>query len=166
MRHATMHDPASVSVIAPAGEVVGRGAGGVDTFREPGTEVVAHARNPWQQADDLRVQPFRSRRAYFAWAAAIDGKRGSGAPPQSRPEPTILVHDRLALELGGLRVEVIACTGAETVDSLLVWLPASRVCITPTVCSKPSRYRTRLLRLAPAMNASASAAGSWVGNPS
>jgi alkyl sulfatase BDS1-like metallo-beta-lactamase superfamily hydrolase len=107
--------------------------GGVDTFREPGTEIVAHARNPWQQADDLRVQPFRSRRAYFAWAAAIDGKRGAGAPPQSRPEPTILVHDRIALELGGLRVEVIACTGAETVDSLLVWLPASRVCITSNI---------------------------------
>ena len=97
--------------------------GGVDCFREPGTEIVAHARNPWQQADDLRVQPFRSRRAYFAWAAAIDGKRAPQAgrvPVQSHPEPTILVDDRLAFDLGGRRVEVLACTGAETVDSLLV----------------------------------------------
>jgi alkyl sulfatase BDS1-like metallo-beta-lactamase superfamily hydrolase len=110
--------------------------GGVDCFREAGTEIVAHARNPWQQADDLRVQPFRSRRAYFAWAAAIDGKRTPQAgrvPVQSRPEPTILVRDREAFELGGRRFEVIACTGAETVDSLLVWLPAERICITSNV---------------------------------
>ncbi len=110
--------------------------GGTDCFREPGTEIVAHARNPWQQADDLRVQPFRSRRAYFAWAAAIDGTRGApGAAPlrQSRPEPTILVADRFAFELGGVRVEVIACTGAETVDSLLVWLPDARVLVTSNV---------------------------------
>ena len=97
--------------------------GGTDVFREAGTEIVAHARNPWQQADDLRVQPFRSRRAYFAWAAAIDGKRtpqGGHVPVQSRPTPTILVADRFAFELGGRRMEVIACIGAEIVDSLLV----------------------------------------------
>ncbi len=104
--------------------------GGVGAFLEPGTDVVAHERSPWQQADDLRVQPFRSRRAYFAWAAAIDGKRQAGAPPQSVATPTILVRDRLAIELGGRRVDVIACVGAETTDSLLVWLPAERICIT------------------------------------
>jgi alkyl sulfatase BDS1-like metallo-beta-lactamase superfamily hydrolase len=111
--------------------------GGTDCFREPGTEIVAHARTPWQQADDLRVQPFRSRRAYFAWAAAIDGKRGTaGAPPrQARPEPTILVDDRFGCELGGVAVEVLACTGAETTDSLLVWLPAERVLVTSNVFS-------------------------------
>jgi alkyl sulfatase BDS1-like metallo-beta-lactamase superfamily hydrolase len=107
--------------------------GGVGAFLEPGTDVVAHERSPWQQADDLRVQPFRSRRAYFAWAAAIDGKRRAGAPPQSPTTPTILVRDRLALELGGRRFEVIACSGAETTDSLLVWLPAERVCVTSNV---------------------------------
>jgi alkyl sulfatase BDS1-like metallo-beta-lactamase superfamily hydrolase len=111
--------------------------GGVDCLREPGTEIVAHAYNPAQQADDLRVQPFRSRRAYFAWAAAIDGKRGSGGTPpvQSRPHPTIAVRDRFAFELGGLRVEVVACTGAETPDSLLVWLPQRRILVTSNVFS-------------------------------
>ena len=104
--------------------------GGVACFREAGTEVVAHARNPWQQADDLRVQPFRSRRAYFAWAAAIDGKRSAGVPVPSPAEPTILVRDRLEIELGGRRLEIIACTGAETTDSLVVWLPAERICVT------------------------------------
>ena len=112
--------------------------GGVDCLREPGTEIVAHADNPAQQADDLRVQPFRSRRAYFAWAAAIDGKRGTSAGPppvQSRPQPTIAVRDRLAIELGGRRVEVIACSGAETPDSLLVWLPDQRILVTSNIFS-------------------------------
>src|SRR4029450_1583061 len=107
--------------------------GGVAVFREPGTDVIAHARNPWQQADDLRVQPFRSRRAYFAWAAAIDGKRRAGGPAPSPAEPTVLVADRSPLELGGRRIDVIACTGAETTDSLLVWLPDERICITSNV---------------------------------
>jgi len=112
--------------------------GGVDCFREPGTEVVAHALNPAQQADDARIQPFRTRRSYFAWAAAIDGKRrpqGGAVPVQSRPTPTVLVRDRFAFELGGLRVEVIACTGAETPDSLVVWLPDRRTLITSNVFS-------------------------------
>ena len=112
--------------------------GGVDVLRDAGSEIIAHVHNPAQQADDLRVQPFRSRRAYFAWAAAIDGKRGApgGQPPvQSRPEPTILVRDRHAFALGGLQVEILACTGAETPDSLLVWLPERRILITSNVFS-------------------------------
>jgi alkyl sulfatase BDS1-like metallo-beta-lactamase superfamily hydrolase len=110
--------------------------GGVEHFREAGTEVVAHANNPAQQAYDARLQPFRTRRAYFAWAAAIDGKarpQGGAAPVQARPEPTILVHDRLAFGLGGVRFELIGCAGAETDDSLLVWLPDERICITGNV---------------------------------
>lgn len=112
--------------------------GGTDHFREAGTAIVAHANNPSQQADDARIQPFRTRRSYFAWASAIDGKsraQGGQVPVQSRPTPTVLVKDRFVFELGGLRVEVIACTGAETTDSLLVWLPAQRICITSNIFS-------------------------------
>src|SRR5262249_21984507 len=78
----------------------------------------------------------RSRRAYFAWAAAIDGKnapRDGRVPMQSHPVPTRLVHDRLAFALGGRRVEVLACTGAETTDSLLVWLPDDAILVTSNV---------------------------------
>jgi glyoxylase-like metal-dependent hydrolase (beta-lactamase superfamily II) len=112
--------------------------GGVDHFRDEETQIVAHANNPAQQADDARIQPFRTRRSYFAWASAIEGKsrpQGGQIPVQSRPTPTILVRDRHAFELGGLRVEVIACTGAETTDSLLVWLPAQRICLTSNIFS-------------------------------
>jgi len=112
--------------------------GGVDHFRQPGTQVIAHAHNPVHQADDARIQPFRTRRSYFAWAAAIEGKsrpQGGAVPVQSRPQPNILLRGPFAFELGGLRVELIPCTGAETQDSLLVWLPAQRICITSNIFS-------------------------------
>jgi alkyl sulfatase BDS1-like metallo-beta-lactamase superfamily hydrolase len=110
--------------------------GGVDAFREPGTEVVAHANNPAQQAYDARLAAFRSRRAYFAWAAAIDRKteaRGGVVPVQSRPEPTITFADRYDFTLGGVRFELIGCAGAETDDAMLVWLPEERICFTGNV---------------------------------
>lgn len=110
--------------------------GGVDLFREAGTEVVAQANGAAQQAYDARLAAFRQRRAYFAFAESIDRKqqpRGGRVPVQSRPAPTITVHDRYAFELGGLRVELIAVAGAETDDSMLVWLPADRICFAGNV---------------------------------
>ena len=108
--------------------------GGVDLFREPGTEVVAHAKNAAQQAYDARLAPFRARRSHFAFAESFERMRrvgAGGAPPvQSRPAPTIAVEDRYAFELGGVHFESIACDGAETEDSLLVWLPQQRICFT------------------------------------
>jgi len=111
--------------------------GGVELFREPGTEIVAHASNASQQAYDARLAAFRARRSYFAFAESFERMRQKspgGAPPhQARPTPTLSVADRDAFELGGLRFELIACDGAETEDSLLVWLPQHRICFTGNV---------------------------------
>lgn len=110
--------------------------GGVDCFREPGTEVVAHAANGAQQAHDARLAPFRARRSTFAFAEAFRRMAGTGEGPppvQSRPTPTITVEDRHAFTLGELDVELIGCAGAETEDSLLVWLPERRICFTGNV---------------------------------
>jgi len=110
--------------------------GGVDLFREPGTEVVAQASNAAQQAYDARLAAFRQRRAYFAFAESIDRKQqpqGGRVPAQARPVPTITVQDRHTFELGGLRFELIAVAGAETEDSMLVWLPEHRICFTGNV---------------------------------
>jgi len=110
--------------------------GGVDLFREPGTEVVAQANNAVQQAYDARLAPFRARRSYFAFAESFDRMRGSGGGPppvQSRPTPTITFDDRYAFALGGRRFELIACPGAETEDSMVVWLPEEGICFTGNV---------------------------------
>jgi glyoxylase-like metal-dependent hydrolase (beta-lactamase superfamily II) len=111
--------------------------GGVDLFREAGTQVIAQANNPAQQAYDLRLAPFRARRSAFAFAqafAAMSERGPDGRPPvQSRPQPTLTFEDRYDFELGGMRFELIGVSGAETEDSLLVWLPAQRICFTGNV---------------------------------
>jgi alkyl sulfatase BDS1-like metallo-beta-lactamase superfamily hydrolase len=60
--------------------------------------------------------------------AAMEHARmvGVGAVAQARPEPTLLVHDRLELNIDGREFEFIATPGGETFDSMVVWLPDSR----------------------------------------
>ena len=114
--------------------------GGVDFFLEEGTEVVAQANNASQQADDARIAAFRARRSYFAFAEAIsranryieENLKGD-VPAQSRPTPTITFEDEYAFELGGLRFELIGVSGAETTDSMLIWLPQHGICFTGNV---------------------------------
>jgi alkyl sulfatase BDS1-like metallo-beta-lactamase superfamily hydrolase len=53
---------------------------------------------------------------------------GIGTIGQSRPEPTITFQDRLEIELGGERLELIAAPGGETLDSMVIWLPDRKIC--------------------------------------
>jgi alkyl sulfatase BDS1-like metallo-beta-lactamase superfamily hydrolase len=111
--------------------------GGVDVFREPGTKVVAQANNPSHQAYDARLAPFRARRSMFAFADSIRAASkvagGAAPPPQARPTPDVLFEGRYTFTLGGLRFELIGVAGAETEDSLLVWLPQHGICFTGNV---------------------------------
>jgi len=109
--------------------------GGVDLLREPGTEVVAQARNPAHQEDDARIAAFRGRRSAFAFAGAIAKANayirehiGGAVNPQSKPEPTLTFDERMDFTLGDVRFELIATPGGETRDSMVVWLPDSRIC--------------------------------------
>lgn len=109
--------------------------GGVDFFREPGTEVVAQANNRVQQGDNVRLEPFRIARSAFAFAETVaQGVResrqkfGGSIPPQATPTPTITFDDRYAFELGDRRFELLSTPGGETTDSMVVWLPQQRLC--------------------------------------
>jgi len=109
--------------------------GGVDLFREEGTEIVAQAGNPAHQDEDERLMPFRGSRSAFAFIDAImraskyieDNIEGP-VPPQSKPVPTITFDDAYAFELGGLRFELLAVPGGETTESMAVWLPQHGIC--------------------------------------
>jgi alkyl sulfatase BDS1-like metallo-beta-lactamase superfamily hydrolase len=116
--------------------------GGVDLFREEGTEVVAQANNPAHQAEDARLQSFRASRSAFAFREAIASSlryvqehSGDPVPPQSRPEPTIAFDDYHAFELGGVRFELLSVSGGETTDSMVVWLPQHGICFTGNLFS-------------------------------
>ena len=106
--------------------------GGIDVLRDEHSEVIAQANfTVWRQ-DNERLEAFRSRNSAFAFIdailAAMEHARelGVGQVAQGRPEPTIAVDDRLALDVGGRRIELIATPGGETFDSMVVWLPEER----------------------------------------
>ncbi len=114
--------------------------GGTDQFLEEGTEIVAQENNPAHQAEDGLIAGFRARRSFFAFAKSImkanafmKEQTGGKIPGQSRPTPNLTFKDEFSFELGGLRVELIHAPGAETKDSLLVWLPEQRICFTGNV---------------------------------
>jgi alkyl sulfatase BDS1-like metallo-beta-lactamase superfamily hydrolase len=113
--------------------------GGVDVLREPGTDVIAQAAFTTWRTDNERLEAFRSRNAAFAWIDAIvaamryANSLGVGQVAQARPEPTVVVDDRLDLDVGGRRMELLSVPGGETTDSLAVWLPDERIAFTGNV---------------------------------
>lgn len=130
--------------------------GGVAYFREqnPGLRVIAQAGNPAHQAYDGRLATFRASRSAFAFADKFAGAFAHYAehgltsfPAQDVPVPDILVEDQYTLELGGLQVELIAVPGAETNDSLVVWLPQHRICLTGNLFGCPFGHFPNLVTI-------------------
>ena len=103
--------------------------GGVDTFREEGTQLIAQANIAACQADDERIHGLRIRRSlpFFADVMGQPGfVRGDDAtiPPLPKPAQADITFDEtFALTCGGRRFELISVPGGETIDSLVVWIP-------------------------------------------
>ncbi len=130
--------------------------GGVGFFRQhnPGLCVIAQAGNPEHQSYDGRLAPFRGNRSAFAFdrkfAAAFEHYAQAGLtefPPQDVPTPDILVEDRHAFSLGGLDVELIAVPGAETNDSMILWLPQHKICLTGNLFGCPFGHFPNLVTI-------------------
>ncbi len=112
--------------------------GGVAHFREPGTRLIAQRNLPQCQRDDLRIKKVRESQAAIWFAevfAAVRESQGpaaaaSAAPPaalQDTPVADLSFEDSHTFELGGLRFELHAVPGGETIDSCVVWLPQHRI---------------------------------------
>ncbi len=130
--------------------------GGVAYFREqqPGLEVIATAANAEHQAYDQRLAPFRGNRSAFAFtekfAKAFEYYQQQGYtdfPPQDAPTPDVLFDESLTFELGGIRFECIAVAGAETNDSLIVWLPDQKICFTGNLFGCPFGHFPNLVTI-------------------
>jgi len=130
--------------------------GGTAWLRQqyPGLTVIAQAGNLEHQAYDARLQAFRGSRSAFAFAdkfqdvfAYYAAQAYSQFPEQDRPLPDLLVQDRHSLVLGGLEVQLIAVPGAETNDSLIVWLPQQRICFTGNLFGCPFGHFPNLVTI-------------------
>ena len=130
--------------------------GGVAWFRQqhPGLQVIAQANNPEHQSYDTRLAPFRGNRSAFAFtdkfadAFAYYAEVGhTEFPEQDAPTPDILFEERHSFSLGGLDVELIGVPGAETNDSLIVWLPQHRICLTGNLFGCPFGHFPNLVTI-------------------
>ncbi len=106
--------------------------GGVAAFREPGAIYIAQENNAACQADNARIEGFRSRelrywfQKNFALQDAISAEFGRPLT-QDMPVADVTFGDRMRLRVGNLDVELLHAPG-ETVDSCVAWLPEHRIC--------------------------------------
>lgn len=115
--------------------------GGLDSVRDPETTVVAQANWTLWRDDNERLIPYRASRSAFAFkdtlatgVQAIQRRLGSNRlAGQSVPVVDLDFEDTLTLEVGGRRLELISVPGGETTDSLVVWLPDERICLSGNV---------------------------------
>jgi alkyl sulfatase BDS1-like metallo-beta-lactamase superfamily hydrolase len=111
--------------------------GGLDSVRDPDTTVVAQSNWTLWRDDNERLIRYRANRSAFAFKdilatgiEAIQRRLGSThLPGQSVPTVDLDFDDRLTLEVGERRLELVSVPGGETTDSLVVWLPEERICL-------------------------------------
>lgn len=101
--------------------------GGLDTFREDGTQLLGgpgFAAN-WQ--DMKRLQPFFAPRSRKLWGATLKRGANPAPPPEVSPEE---IAEPCTLTLGKRRIELLHTPEGETTDALTVWLPNERIAFT------------------------------------
>lgn len=130
--------------------------GGVQFFRDhnPGLQYIAQAGNKEHQAYDDRLRPFRSERSAFRFREAFEqdfayyaAEGYTDINPQDSPVPDLTFEGRYLLTLGGLNIELIAVKGAETNDSLIVWLPQHKICLTGNLFGCPFGHFPNLVTI-------------------
>jgi len=130
--------------------------GGVQFFRNknPGVQYIAQAGNEEHQTYDERLREFRARRSAFRFLDAFAedfayyaAEGYSDINPQDRPSPDLVFQDRYEFTLGGLDVVLIGVKGAETNDSLIVWLPQHGICLTGNLFGCPFGHFPNLVTI-------------------
>jgi len=130
--------------------------GGMQYFRDrnPGLQYIAQANNPEHQALDARLTRFRQARSAFRFIDAFPKTFAEYAEAgyvdlnrQDTPTPDLTFEDRHAFTLGDLEVELIAQMGAETNDSLVVWLPQHRILATGNLFGCPFGHFPNLVTI-------------------
>jgi alkyl sulfatase BDS1-like metallo-beta-lactamase superfamily hydrolase len=99
--------------------------GGISTWRQPETVVIAHRNYPefLQYTERLAGYFARSNVAQFGGASGAGAaKRGAAAVEANRADPTVLFDKTHAFAVGDTTFELLHTPG-ETPDHLTVWIP-------------------------------------------
>lgn len=130
--------------------------GGVQFFRDisPDLTYIAHAGGDEHKAYEARLTEFRSRRFAFRFREEFDKTFSYYAAhgytklnKQDSPTPDLTFEHRHEFSLGGLDVVLIAAKGAETNDSLIVWLPQHKICLTGNLFGCPFGHFPNLVTI-------------------
>jgi alkyl sulfatase BDS1-like metallo-beta-lactamase superfamily hydrolase len=130
--------------------------GGVQYFRHqyPALQYIATTANEEHQTYDARLQKFRAARSAFRFQddfiQVFTDYAKSGytkVNPQDRPAADIHFDDRHEFSLGGLEVMLFAAPGAETNDSLIVWLPQHKIVLTGNLFGCPFGHFPNLVTI-------------------
>jgi alkyl sulfatase BDS1-like metallo-beta-lactamase superfamily hydrolase len=106
--------------------------GGWAGFAGPGVETIAQAFFPDGRLDRTLLKDFflpRSRRIVGGLNPSPEHLR-TWFQGTDEPEVTTFVHDTYSFEVGGRRFELYATPGGETLDAMIVWLPAEKAVFT------------------------------------
>lgn len=107
--------------------------GGVNAFREAGTQVVVQGAFARDYEDIFeRLRPALGPRTAKLWGATLQMSPKTDQPRMKVSDFTreILVDREYAFEQGGRRFEVISTPGGETLDNMVVWMPNERIVFT------------------------------------
>jgi len=130
--------------------------GGIQYFRDhnPGLQLIADSHNEEHQTYDARLGGFRQARSGFRFAeifkTAFKHFAEAGYTDingQDRPTADIAVEGRHEFTLGGVEVVVISQPGAETNDSVIVWLPQHRIVFTGNLFGCPFGHFPNLVTI-------------------
>lgn len=105
--------------------------GGLDAFREDGTDVIGGPGFDEAWADMKRLQPFFGPRSGKLWASTL--RRGGTPKPPPEVKPDLQIDRTHSFEVGKRRFELISAPEGETVDNLIVWLPDDRIAFTGNI---------------------------------
>ncbi len=96
--------------------------GGIPTWKQPGTQIIAQKNHAEFQHYQTRLNGFFARRNAAQFSLRIPDPGPWQGNYAANIQPTVLFDDKHEFELGGVKFEVFSAPG-ETPDHATVWIP-------------------------------------------